>query len=83
MSFRKITDPKQSVFIVNEFLKTWQNIHQNNLSERLGDENTQYELSMLFKPVTDMQKYLKEGLIRELKPIREGIKNLPWTIQFP
>ena len=30
-----------------------------------------------------MQKYLKEGLVRELKPIREGIKNLSKAITFP
>ena len=44
---------------------------------------TQYELSKLFKPVTDMQKDLKEGLVSELKPIREGMKNLPKAITFP
>ena len=65
------------------FLKTRQNIQQNFLSEPFGDGNTQYELSKLFKPVTDMQKDLKEGLISELKPIREGMKNLPKTITFP
>ena len=73
MSFLKITDPKKRDFIVNEFLKTRQNIQQNFLSERVGDLSTQYELSKLFKPVTDVQKDLKEGLVRELKPIREGM----------
>ena len=82
MSFLKITDPKKRDFIVNEFLKTRQNIQHNFLSERLGDVNTQYELSMLFKSVTDMKQYLKEGLVSELKPIREGMKNLPKTITF-
>ena len=59
MSFLKITHPKKRDFIVNEFLKTRQNIQQNFLSERVGDSSTQYELSKLFKPVTDMQKDLK------------------------
>ena len=45
--------------------------------------STQYELSKLFKPVTDMQKDLKEGLVSELKPIREGMKNLPKAVTFP
>ena len=53
------------------------------LSQRLGDVNTQYEPLKLFKPVTDMQKDLKESLVSELKPIREGMKNLPNTITFP
>ena len=30
-----------------------------------------------------MQKYLKEGLVSELKPIREGMKNSPKAITFP
>ena len=44
--------------------------------------STQYELSKLFKPVTDMQKDLKEGLVSELKPIREGMKIVPNVITF-
>ena len=74
MSFLKMTDPKKRDFIGNHFLKTRQIIQQNFLSERVGDENTQYELSKLFKPVTDMQKDLKEGLVTVLKPISEGMK---------
>ena len=30
-----------------------------------------------------MQNDLKEGLVSELKPIREGMKNLPKAITFP
>ena len=30
-----------------------------------------------------MQEDLKEGLVSELKPIREGMKNLPKAITFP
>ena len=54
MTFLKITDPKNRDFLVNELLKTWQNIQQNVLSERADDLSTQYELSKLFKPVTDI-----------------------------
>ena len=63
-------------------LKTRHDIQQNFLSGRAGDLSSQYELSELFKPVTDMQKDLK-GLVSELKPIREGMKNLPKAITFP
>ena len=83
MSFLKITDPKKRDFIFNEFLKTRQNIQQNFLSERVGDLSTHYELSKLFKPVKDMQKDLKDGLVSELKPIREGMKNFLKAIRFP
>ena len=82
MSFLKITDPKKRDFIVNEFLKNRRN-PTKLLSERVGDLSTQYELSKLFKPVTDMQKDLKEGLVSELKPIRKGMKNLPKAITLP
>ena len=74
MSFLKIIDPKKRDFIDNEFLKTRQNIKQNFLSECVGVSSTQHELSKLFKPVTDMEKDLKEGLVSELKLISEGMK---------
>ena len=83
MPFLKITDPEKRDFMVNEFLKTRQNIKHNFLSERVGDMSTEYDLSKLFKPVTDMQKDLKEDLVSELKPIREGMKILPQAITFP
>ena len=38
---------------------------------------------MLFKPVTDIQQFLKEGLESELKPFRDGMKHLPIAITFP
>ena len=66
MSFQKNTDSKKRDFIVNEFLKTRKNIQQNFSSEHVGDLSAQCELSKLFKPVTDMQKYLEEGLVSEL-----------------
>ena len=56
MSFPKITDPQKRDFIVNEFLKTRQNIKHNFLSKPVGDLSTQYELLKLLKPVTVMQK---------------------------
>ena len=83
MSFLIIIDPKKRDFIVNEFRKTRQKSQQNFLSERVGDLSTQYELSKLFKPVTDMQKDLKDGLVSEFKPNRVGMTNLPWAITFP
>ena len=44
--------------------------------------NTQYELSTLFKPDTDMQIDLKEGIVSELKTIREDIQNLRKALTF-
>ena len=71
MSFLKITDPKKRYFISNEFLKTRKNIKQNILSERVGYLSTQYELSKLFEPVTDMQNDLKDGLVSELNQLEK------------
>ena len=82
MSKKFFTDHKKRDFIVNEFCKTRQNIQQKFLSERVGDLSTHCELSELFKPVTDMHQDLKEGLVSELKPIIEGMKNLPKSITF-
>ena len=82
MSFQKITDPKKRDFIVNQFLKTMQKIQPNFLSERVGDLNTECELWKIFKPVTDMQNDLKEGLVGELKPIREEMKIVPKAKNF-
>ena len=83
MSFLKITDPKKKDFIVNEFLKTRENIQQIFLSERVDDLNAQYELSELFKPVKGVKKDFMEGLVSELKPIREEMKNLSKVITLP
>ena len=82
MSFLKITNIEKRDYIVKKFLKTTPNIQLDFLSERVGDVNTQYELSKLFKQVTDMQKDLKEVLVSELKPITEGMKNLQKTVTF-
>ena len=46
----------------------------------MGESSTQYELSKLFNPITDTQKALKESIVSEMKPIREGIKK---AITFP
>ena len=48
-----------------------QNIQENILTERVGNFSSQCELSKLFKPVTDMHNDLNEGLVSELKPVRE------------
>ena len=65
------------------FLRQGKTFKKNYLSERVDDSSTQHDLKKLFKPVTDMQKDLKEGLVSELKPIRECMTNLPKAIAFP
>ena len=81
MSFLKITDPKKRDFIVNVFLRTTQNIQHNFLSQRVGEVSTQYE----YAKVTSYghAKRFKIRPLSELKPIREGMKNLPKATTFP
>ena len=82
MSFLKMTDPKRRDFIVNEFLMTRQNIQQNYLCERVGEAHHTNFLNSS-NQLQYSKQVLKEGLVSELKPIREGIKNLPKDITFP
>ena len=59
------------------------NIQDSFITERLGDIGAQRELSKFFKPITDTQKDIKESLVKEIKPITEGIKKIPAAITFP
>ena len=83
MSFLKIKDPKKRDLIVEEFLKTKKNIQDSFITERLGNIGAQRELSKFFKPITDTQKDIKESLVKEIKPVTEGIRQLPAAIAFP
>ena len=49
------------------FLRQDRTSNKTFKSERVGDLITQYELSKLFKPVTDMQQGLKEEFVSEFK----------------
>ena len=40
-------------------------------------------VSKLFKAITDTQKELKESIVNEMKPIREGIQKARAFPQFP
>jgi len=83
MSFLKIKDPTKRDLIVEEFFKTKKNIQDRFITERLGDISAQRELSKFFKPVTDTQQDIKESLVKEMKPITEGIRQLPAAITLP
>ena len=88
MSFLKITDPLKRDAIVKEYLELKKKIKSNFLSERIGEQQLQTDLSKFYKPITETQKdtarEITEGLkpITEgLKPIREGIEKLPEALQ--
>ena len=88
MSFLKINDPLKRDAIVKEYLELKKKIRSNFLSERIGEQQLQTDLSKFYKPITETQKAttreITEGLkpIKEgLKPIKEGIEKIPEAIQ--
>ena len=83
MSFLKISDPVKRDLIVKEYLKLKKNIRDNQLSERAGEQQLQTDLSKFFKPITETQKATSREIKEGLKPIKEGIQNLPQAITFP
>ena len=88
MSFLKITDPTKRDQTVKEYLELKRNIRDNLLSERTGEQQLQTELTKFYRPITESQKATtkeitesQKATAREitegLRPIREGIENLP------
>ena len=81
MSFLKISDPLKRDAIVKEYLELKKNIRDNLLSERIGEQQLQTDLSKFYKPITETQKATARDITEGLKPIREGIEKLPEAIQ--
>ena len=92
MSFLKITDPTKRDQTVKEYLELKKNIRDNLLSERAGEQQLQTELTKFYRPITESQKATtkeitesQKATAREitegLRPIREGIENLPLAMQ--
>ena len=82
MSFLKIEDHNKRDETVKEFLALKNKIKDNFRKERIGEIETQRDLAKLFKPITETQKATAKEITGELKPIKEGIKNLPQAITF-
>ena len=83
MSFLNIKDSNKRDETVKEFLALKNKIKDNFRKERLGEIETQRDLTKFFKPVTETQKAMAKEITGELKPIKEGIENLPQAIMFP
>ena len=81
MSFLKISDPLKRDAIVKEYLKLKKKIRSNFLSERIGEQQLQTDLSKFYKPITKTQKVTAREITEGLKPIREGIEKLPEAIK--
>ena len=92
MSFLKISDPTKRDQTVKEYLELKKNIRDNLLSERVGEQQLQTELTKFYRPITESQKATtkeitesQKATAREitegLRPIREGIEKLPQAMQ--
>ena len=81
MSFLKISDPLKRDSIVKEYLELKKKIQDNFLSERVGEQQLQTDLSKFYRPITETQKATAREITEGLKPIREGIEKLPEAIQ--
>ena len=81
MSFLKISDPLKRDSIVKEYLELKKKIRDNLLSERIGEQQLQTDLSKFYKPITETPKATAREITEGLKPIREGIEKLPEAIQ--
>ena len=77
MSFLKISDPVKRDQIVKEYLELKNNMRDNLLSERTGEQQLQTELTKFYRPITETQKATAREITEGLKPIREGIEKLP------
>ena len=76
MSFLKISDPLKRDSIVKEYLELKKKIQDNFLSERIGEQQLQTDLSKFYRPITETQKATAREITEGLKPIREGIVKL-------
>ena len=81
MSFFKIRDPTKRDQTVKEYLELKKNIRGNLLSERTGEQQLQTELTKFYRPITETQKATTREITEGLKPVREGIENLPQVMQ--
>ena len=81
MSFLKINDPLKRDAIVKKYLELKKKIRSNLLSERIGEQQLQTDLSKFYKPITETQKATAREITEGLKPIREGIEKLPEAIK--
>ena len=73
MSFLKISDPLKRDSIVKEYLELKKKIRNNFLSERIGEQQLQTDLSKFYRPITETQKATTREITEGLKPVREGL----------
>ena len=81
MSFLKINDPLKRDAIVKEYLELKKKIRSNFLSERVGEQQLQTDLSKFYKPITETQKATTREITEGFKPVKEGLETIKREIQ--
>ena len=76
MSFLKINDPLKRDAIVKEYLELKKKIRSNLLSERIGEQQLQTDLSKFYKPITETQKATTREITEGFKPVREELETI-------
>ena len=76
MSFLKISDPLKRDAIVKEYLELKKKIRSNFLSERIGEQQLQTDLSKFYKPITETQKATTREITEGFKPVKEGLETI-------
>ena len=76
MSFLKINDPLKRDAIVKEYLELKKKIRSNFLSEKIGEQQLQTDLSKFYKPITETQKATTREITEGLKPVKEGLETI-------
>ena len=76
MSFLKISDPLKRDSIVKEYLELKKKIRDNFLSERIGEQQLQTDLSKFYSPITETQKLQRERLQKDLNLLVKDLKLL-------
>ena len=76
MSFLKINDPLKRDAIVKEYLDLKNRIRSNLLSEKVGEQQLQTDLSKFYRPITETQKATTREITEGLKPVREGLETI-------
>ena len=76
MSFLKINDPLKRDAIVKEYLELKKKIRSNLLSERIGEQQLQTDLSKFYRPITETQKATTREITEGFKPVREGLETI-------
>ena len=77
MSFLKISDPLKRDAIVKEYLELKKKIRSNLLSERIGEQQLQTDLSKLYRPITETQKATTREITEGLETIRKKVHDIP------